>query len=74
GWWRRNAAVRRRGGTHQHNMFSLFDPVRYAAAHPEIYPLLEGRRHIPADHLENAGQKDPEIGRLHSWPPAAHGR
>ncbi len=56
GWWCRNAAVRRRGGTHQHNMFSLFDPVRYAAAHPEIYPLLEGRRHIPADHLDQAWQ------------------
>ena len=56
GWWRRNAAVRRRGGTHQHNMFTLFEPARYAAAHPEIYPIINGRRHIPADHLDQAWQ------------------
>jgi hypothetical protein len=55
-WWRRNAAVRRRGGTHQHNMHTMFDPARYAAAHPEIYPILGGRRHIPADHADQAWQ------------------
>ena len=55
-WSRRNAAVRRRGGTHQHNMFTMFEPARYAAAHPEIYPILDGRRHIPADGLDQAWQ------------------
>jgi len=64
GWWRRNAAVRRRGGTHQHNMFTLFDPARYAATYPEIYPFLDGRRHIPADHLDQAWQPCLSADRL----------
>ena len=37
-------------------MFTMFEPARYAAAHPEIYPILDGRRHIPADGLDQAWQ------------------
>ena len=46
-WDNRNAMNRRRGGSHQHNMFALFPPSRYAKTHPEIYPIMDGKRLIP---------------------------
>jgi len=49
GWAKRNGVTRRLGGTHQHNFYELFDPARYAKDYPSIYPLLDGRRHVPAD-------------------------
>jgi hypothetical protein len=46
-WTARVAADRRRGGSHQHNMFARFDPARYAERNPEIYPILEDKRYLP---------------------------
>ena len=46
-WRRYNAMNRRRGGSHQHNMFTRFAPSRYAAKYPEIYPIIKGKRFIP---------------------------
>jgi hypothetical protein len=46
-WDDRNAMNRRRGGSHQHNMFALFPPSRYAKTYPEIYPIMDGKRLIP---------------------------
>jgi len=46
-WVARNGAIRRLGGTHQHNMFQMFPPDKYAAKYPDIYPLLDGTRYIP---------------------------
>jgi len=48
GWTTRNAASRRLGGTHQHSMYAVFPPERFAEDRPEIYPELDGRRYIPA--------------------------
>lgn len=31
-----------------HNLYSLFPPQEYAATHPEIYPIINGQRFIPA--------------------------
>jgi hypothetical protein len=43
-WDNRNAMNRRRGGSHQHNMFALFPPSRYAKAHPDIYAVRKPKR------------------------------
>lgn len=36
-------------GTHQHNMWQVFPPAKFASRWPEIYPLLQGVRYIPKD-------------------------
>lgn len=56
GWAQRNGVARRLGGTHQHSMYAMFPPDRYATSHPEIYPILDGRRHIPASAADQAWQ------------------
>jgi len=56
GWIQRNAGWRRLGGTHQHNMFDLLPPDRYAEKHPEIYPIIKGQRHIPEDKRDQRWQ------------------
>lgn len=38
----------RRPTSHQHTMYARFDPAVYARTHPEIYPVIEGRKRIPA--------------------------
>jgi hypothetical protein len=55
-WLTNNAGFRRKGGTHQHNMFAMFPPEKYAATHPEIYPILSGKRHIPQSARDQAWQ------------------
>lgn len=47
-WARRNGVDERRtGGTHQHNMFAVFPPSRFADRYPEIYPMRDGVRYLP---------------------------
>lgn len=47
-WAQINGAWRRKGGTHQHNMFEIFPPAKFAERYPEIYPTINGKRYIPA--------------------------
>lgn len=54
-WARTVGAWRRKGGTHQHNLFEMFPPEQWAASNPEIYPIYEGQRYIP------------KTGRDQSW-------
>lgn len=55
-WLTLNAGFRRKGGTHQHNMFAMFPPEKYAEKYPEIYPILSGKRHIPESAKDQAWQ------------------
>jgi len=56
-WAERNAMLRPRGGTHQHSFYQRLDPQRYAEDFPEIYPIIKGKRYIPAS------------GRARLWQP-----
>ncbi len=56
GWAKRNGAARRLGGTHQHSMYDIFPPARFAQRCPEIYPILGGKRHVPADASDQQWQ------------------
>lgn len=47
--WAELHALNRRESSHQHNMWERFPPDRYANTHPEIYPILDGKRYIPGD-------------------------
>ena len=44
-WLRRNR-VRARLYYH-HNLFKVFEPVKYAKKYPDVYPILGGHRRIP---------------------------
>jgi len=55
-WAKRNAASRRMGGTHQHSMYAMFNPARYAESHPDIYPVLNGKRYIPTGSRDQRWQ------------------
>lgn len=55
-WVPANGAWRRKGGTHQHNMLSIFPPEKYGQTHPQIYPILNGKRHIPEDKKDQSWQ------------------
>ena len=55
-WTIRNGIQRRTGGSHAHNMFDVFPPSRYAERYPEIYPIIKGKRYIPADRKDQAWQ------------------
>ncbi len=55
-WARINAGWRRKGGTHQHNLFEIFPPKKYAESHPEIYPIREGKRYIPGSARDQEWQ------------------
>jgi hypothetical protein len=55
-WLTLNGGFRRKGGTHQHNMFAMFPPEKYADKYPEIYPIIAGKRHIPASPKDQAWQ------------------
>jgi hypothetical protein len=57
-WARRVGALRRKGGVHQHNLFSIFPPEEFAATHPEIYPILDGQRYIPQSPNDQGWQID----------------
>ncbi|MFQ5811559.1 MAG: DUF4838 domain-containing protein, partial [Armatimonadota bacterium] len=47
GDWTRLHGMMRRIDSHQHSFFTRFPPSRYAERYPEIYPIMEGKRHIP---------------------------
>ncbi len=49
GWAERNAVQTRAGlaGSHQHQMWSVFNPEKYAQKYPELYPVINGERYIP---------------------------
>lgn len=47
-WLRRIEGQRRKAGTHQHNLNAIFPPAEFAQTHPEIYPIYNGQRYIPA--------------------------
>ena len=32
---------------YHHNLFKMFPPAKYAAKHPDFYPVIEGKRYIP---------------------------
>lgn len=55
-WTMRNGGWRRKGGTHQHNLFSIFEPKRFAHRYPEIYPIIEGKRYIPTGKTDQSWQ------------------
>ena len=57
-WLRSNNALSRTGlaGTHQHSMWEMFPPEKYAAQSPEIYPILQGQRYIPRNARDQAWQ------------------
>ena len=55
-WVRRVGGWRRLGGTHQHNMYHVFPADKYAARLPEIYPILGGKRYIPASQADQGWQ------------------
>ncbi len=44
-WTWHNRAVWRE--SHGHNLLNIFPPKDYAQAHPEFYPMLNGKRYIP---------------------------
>jgi len=56
GWSKRNGVGRRLGGTHQHSMYAMFPPSRYEKTHPEIYPIIDGKRHVPRDANDQGWQ------------------
>ncbi len=56
GWTRRNGVARRTGGTHQHSFYGVFPPERFAKSHPAIYPILDGKRYVPADGRDQRWQ------------------
>ncbi len=43
-------------GSHQHNMFLVFPPERYAEKYPEIYPVISGKRYIPRNNNDQNWQ------------------
>lgn len=53
-WARRNRM--RLGIEFHHNLYRLFPPSRYAKTHPEFYPLIEGKRLIPANNDDRSWQ------------------
>lgn len=55
-WAKLNAANRRKGGTHQHNSFAIFPPERFAERYPELYPIIDGKRHIPVNAKDQSWQ------------------
>jgi hypothetical protein len=55
-WARINAGWRRKGGTHQHNLYEIFPPEKHAQTSPEIYPIREGKRYIPKSKLDQEWQ------------------
>ena len=57
-WAAYNDVTRRIGGSDQHNMFALFPPSRYAEKFPEVYPTLNGQRHVPQTASDQGWQPD----------------
>jgi len=57
-WLRKIGGSRRKGGTHQHDLYAIFPPEKFAATHPEIYPMYDGQRYIPKDPNDQSWQID----------------
>ena len=57
-WLNKIGGSRRKGGTHQHNLYTIFPPEKFAATHPEIYPIYDGQRYIPKDGNDQNWQID----------------
>jgi hypothetical protein len=55
-WQHRFGGSRLKGGTHQHNLGSIFPPEKFAATHPEIYPIYDGQRYIPKSNGDQSWQ------------------
>jgi len=55
-WARLNGVNRRKGGTHQHNSFAIFPPEKFAERYPELYPIIDGKRHIPVNAKDQSWQ------------------
>jgi hypothetical protein len=55
-WLHRIGGTRRKGGTHQHDLYAIFPPEKFAATHPEIYPIYNGQRYIPKNSTDQAWQ------------------
>jgi hypothetical protein len=59
----------------QNNMYRIFPPSKYAKAHPEYYPLINGKRWIPSSDTERKwwpciGNKDVQritAEYIHQW-------
>jgi hypothetical protein len=39
-----------------HNLYKLFPPSRYRDTHPEFYPIIDGKRYLPADNQKSDWQ------------------
>jgi len=51
----------------QNNMYRVFPPTKYAKAHPEYYPLVNGKRWIPANDTDRYWWPcigNPEVQRM----------
>ncbi len=57
-WLRKIAGTRRKADTHQHDLWAIFPPEKYAATHPEIYPIYNGQRYIPTSAGDQSWQVD----------------
>ncbi len=59
----------------QNNMYKIFPPSKYGKTHPEYYPLVNGKRYIPASDSEALWWPaigDPNVQRItaeyiHQW-------
>ena len=41
---------------YHHSAFRIYDPERFGASHPEYYPILNGKRYIPAPTIRSGWQ------------------
>jgi len=57
-WLHRIGGLRRKGGTHQHDMYAIFPPEKFAQQQPEIYPIYDGQRYIPKNASDQNWQID----------------
>lgn len=56
-WADRNGLLRRRFLVPgEHSMYAMLPPERFAERWPEIYPILRGKRHVPADGRDQRWQ------------------
>ncbi len=55
-WLKRNAAARKEPFTHQHSMFDRFPPGTFARKYPDLYPVRDGKRHVPASASDQGWQ------------------
>lgn len=54
--WARRNRMHRRVQFH-HNLLKLFPPEKYTKTHPEFFPIIKGKRHLP------------RTNRAHGWQP-----